>query len=108
MGDTEYNPLRCEDHTRDLDAVVGRVQKLVDEHHSGNVSLVTLQGRLDMLTMRVPVDLHQQLATLTAKHDTLHSDFKLMRSQWYYFIGLICTGFIVGLVTFVVNGGLKP
>lgn len=108
MGDTEYNPLRCEEHTRDLDIIVSRVQKLVDEYHAENVTLEGVKGRIEMLTMRVPVDLPQQLAILTAKHDTLHSDFKLMRSQWYYFIGLICTGFIVGLVTFVVNGGLKP
>lgn len=108
MGDTEYNPLRCEDHDRDLDTVVGRMQKMVDEYHATNVTLTGMQGRLDMIAGRVPVDLQQQLIALTIKHDTLHRDFTALRNQWYYLIGLICTGFVTGLIAFTINGGMKP
>ena len=104
MADTEYNALRCEEHTRDLDAVVGRVQKLVDDYHAGNVNTATFQGRLDMLTQRVPVDLQKQLTELAVKLDGLNDNFRLLRGQVYAFAFIIISGFVTAIGGLVYRG----
>lgn len=104
---TEYDPRFCAMHEGTLDEIVSRVQKLVDEYHGNNVTLATLQGRLDTLTARVPVDLPQQLTSLSVRHDGLHRDFTMLRGQVYALVGTILLSAVGVLVTWIMKGGLR-
>lgn len=116
---------RCDQQEADLKQVVDRTQQLVNEKHAHDLAIQQIQSDLHLLCLRVPVSVAVDLSTLRLQMDDAigdiesirealkssfapREDFVMLRTQWYYLIGLICTGFVAGLVAFVVNGGLKP
>lgn len=73
-----------EHHDTTMEAVVSRVQKLVDQYHENNVSL----------------------GNLCTKHDALHRDFTALRAQVYTVLMAFVLGFISIGVTWISKGGL--
>lgn len=103
----EYDPRFCAIHDGTLEEIVSRVQKLVDEYHGNNVALSDLRGQLNTLTARVPVDLPQQLTSLSVRHDGLHKDFTMLRGQVYALVGTIIMTAVGVIVTWIMKGGLR-
>src|SRR5574343_239059 len=106
--------LRCDQHEADLKQVIERVQQLVNEKHQHDLDIQAVKHALQTLCHRVPESVSTDLAMLKAQttdalkdiehlQDTVANsfaskdDFLLLRNQWYYLIGLICTGFVAGL-----------
>ena len=104
---TDYDPRFCAIHEGTLDEIVSRVQKLVDEYHGNNLTLSDLRGQLNTLTARVPVDLPQQLTSLSVRHDGLHKDFTMLRGQVYALVGTIIMSAVGVIVTWIMKGGLR-
>jgi hypothetical protein len=106
-GPDTYDPRFCAIHEGTLDEIVSRVQKLVDEYHDKNLSLAKMEGNVNLLTARVPVDLTQQLVSLSVRHDGLHKDFTMLRGQVYALVGTIIMSAVGVIVTWVMKGGLQ-
>ncbi len=100
---TELGPMH-----RDMDAIIQRVQLLVDQYHTQNVAMAKLQGDVSVLCQRVPNDLPDQLATMREQMKNMRDDLGTLRIQWYSIVGTILTALIVAAVTFIVRGGLAP
>ena len=109
MPDTprDYDPRFCAIHEGTLDDITSRVQKLVDEYHTSNLSLAEVKGQINLLTARVPSDLPQQLTSLSVRHDGLHHDFTMLRGQVYALVGTIILSVVGALMTWIVKGGLR-
>jgi len=103
----EYDPRFCAIHEGTLNEIVDRVQRLVDEYHVNNVASAEMRGQINLLTSRVPVDLPQQLTSLSIRHDGLHKDFMALRGQVYMLIGSVLLSLLGGLMTFILRGGLR-
>jgi hypothetical protein len=103
----DYDPRFCAIHEGTLDEIVSRVQKLVDEYHGNTVALTDLRGQLNTLTARVPVDLPQQLTSLSVRHDGLHKDFTMLRGQVYALVGTIIMTAVGVIVTWIMKGGMR-
>jgi hypothetical protein len=104
---TDYDPRFCAIHEGTLDDIVARVQKMVDEYHGNTLALSELRGQLNTLTVRVPVDLPQQLTSLSVRHDGLHKDFTMLRGQVYALVGTIIMSAVGVIVTWIMKGGLR-
>ena len=115
---------RCDQQDADLRQVIDRTQKLVTEKHQHDLDIQAVKISLDTLCRRVPESMPSDLVTLrlqmaeamkdiealqrtVANSFASKDDFLLLRTQWYYLIGLICTGFVAGLVSFIVKGGIN-
>ena len=101
MPDREYNAERCEQHDKDLDMIVAQMQKLTD---AKNDTATQIHGlRIELGAARTEVrEIKDKLDTFCARED-----FVLLRTQWYYFIGLIATGVVGAVLALVFRGGVK-
>jgi hypothetical protein len=91
----------------DPDTLVG---KLIhdDRCDQQDKSLMEMKSDLRLLCERVPPNLKEELVRMNGKLDGLHSDFMSARAQWRAIVMIMVSGIIIGIVQWMIRGGLKP
>jgi hypothetical protein len=85
-----------------VEGVIDRVQVLVDQYHTQNVAQAEMKG--DVSHIRAKVD---KIEVSLEKDFALRSEFAEIKSEWRKFLGLILGAIVLGLIGFVLRGGLK-
>jgi chromosome segregation ATPase len=99
MPDRTYDATRCEQHGKDLDMIVAQMQKLTDAKNEQTTELRAMRVELGHA--------REEIGEIKTKLDSFcaREDFVLLRTQWYYFVGLLATGVVGGVLALVFKGG---
>ena len=101
MSDRVYDATRCEQHSKDLDMLMAQMQKLTDAKNETVTELKAL--RIELHYAREDItEVKAKLTTFCAQ-----ADFVLLRTQWYYFVGLLASGVVGAVLALVYKGGVK-
>jgi len=99
MSDRVYDATRCEQHGKDLDMIVAQMQRLTDAKHETATELKAL--RIELHHAREDIgEIKVKLLTFCAQ-----ADFVLLRTQWYYFVGLLASGVVGAILALVFAAG---
>lgn len=86
---------------KDLDMVVGRVQRLVDQYHEQNIVIARMDGTLTQGVKDI-----EEIKELLKNKFALRDEFLTVRNQLWAGIGVVLLGGLSALVTWIVKGGL--
>lgn len=94
----EYDATRCEQHGKDLDMIVAQMQKLTDAKNDTTADIKAIRIELHHISEDVR-ELRAKLSEFCKRED-----FVLLRTQWYYFVGLLATGVVGGMLALLFKG----
>jgi hypothetical protein len=89
---------KFDDAMKDVDSLVNRLQRLLDEYHEQNVTI----GRIDERLKRVETDVHGVAETLREKV-TPKEDYLTLRNQVWGAVGAVFLMFIASLFYIVTH-----